>query len=257
MKRKQLFKNKLGDKLKKIKSILMRALVGIENMIFPILTFRVNFLLVIGVGYCIIAAPTYYEKALIDYTNTTVFKMKHSFLPGSGTGFIIRSPKGLSYLATNDHVCEHLAVNGVLVAEANDAMRTRYNVKILARDSKQDVCITTSPTKVRGFLLGKVPKIGQKIQTFGHPAGGPLRHSRGEVIAARLSEVIYGSFPELKTKLVAGFEISAVSAGGSSGSPVLDSHGLVVGIVFAGMPFNPYTTLMVSVKYIEALLLKL
>ena len=156
-------------------------------------------------------------------------------LKGEATGFFI-SPDGL--IATNHHVLESAADSTV---EAHLADGTVHRVSgFLAEDATHDLAILQA--EGRGFPalpLGDSDKVkeGLKVATWGSPMGLSFTLAEGIISAIRP-----GGLPaELPSTEQASrysgpiIQINASGAQGSSGSPIFDEDGQVIGVIHSGM----------------------
>lgn len=151
--------------------------------------------------------PAVYLIALLDDDGKT---------SGCGTGFLI-SPEGL--LVTNAHVIEG-AHTMIAKAENGGLFPIR---KVLGVDSLNDLALLQLEGKNLPFLpLAPAggAEAGSRIAVIGSPLGLQGTLSEGIVSARR---TLPGQTREV-------LQISAPISQGSSGSPVLDSQGRVVGI---------------------------
>jgi hypothetical protein len=133
----------------------------------------------------------------------------------SGTGFFI-SPNG--YLVTNAHVIAGVLRRSDIVATANDD--THYLVERIAyMDPQADIAILkfdcTDVVSLQPELHDDVEE-GQEILVIGNPEGLQGTVSNGLVAAIRTQENL--------------IQITAPISPGSSGSPVLNEEGRVVGV---------------------------
>jgi len=153
------------------------------------------------------ARPAVYLIALLDEDGKTT---------GSGTGFVI-SPDGL--LVTNAHVIEG-AKTMIAKAENGGLFPVR---KILATDPANDLALLQLEGKDLPCLPLAPPGLavaGSRIAVIGSPLGLEGTLSEGIVAARR-------KLPGQKREVL---QISAPISPGSSGSPVLDSQGRVIGV---------------------------
>ena len=135
-------------------------------------------------------------------------------LMASGTGFFVTE----GYVVTAAHVLEDAA--GCRI-ELSDGQQLRCSVA--ASDSAKDVAMLTvsgRPPATLRWGSSESMKDGDEVTVISNPLGQlPGTVSRGIISASR---VVKG------TKLL---QISAAISHGSSGAPVLDSRGQVIGIV--------------------------
>ena len=170
---------------------------------------------------------------------------------GHGSGFIANY-KGFRAIVTNSHVCQLANNNDELFVKKNLETKLR-TVKVLFRDRKHDVCITTVPKVFRssGLKLGMQPHEGDPIYVLGFPYGNRKSFVFGEwtgeqtiTIAYSYSKKecpgryktiqgIFGQYSACYIDIKAG-EITASTFPGNSGSAVVDNRGFIVGVLFAG-----------------------
>jgi hypothetical protein len=138
---------------------------------------------------------------------------------GLGTGFFINSR---GHIVTNYHV-----LLGAEQAVVRTQEGRRYPVKkIVAENKEADLVLIVTDIPAREVkpleVTGKLPEVGEKIYAIGHPMGLEKTVSEGIVSAVRklprLGEII---------------QITAPISPGSSGGPVFNSTGLVIGVARA------------------------
>ena len=138
---------------------------------------------------------------------------------GLGTGFFINSR---GQIVTNYHV-----IFGADQAVVRTQAGRRYPVKqIVAENKEADLVLLAadipsseiSPLEVSG----KLPEVGEKIYAIGHPMGLEKTVSEGIVSAIR-------KLPKLGDII----QITAAISPGSSGGPVFNSSGVVIGVARA------------------------
>jgi tetratricopeptide (TPR) repeat protein len=155
-----------------------------------------------------------------------------------GTGFLV---SGDGKLITNHHVIENAAS---VVAKADNG--GLFHLKgVLADDPKNDLVLLKLEGKDLPFIsLGNSDKIevGTRIAVIGSPLGLEGTLSEGIVSAERDLE---GEFKML--------QITAAISPGSSGSPVLNAKGEVVGVARALLQEGQALNFAVPVSYVRAL----
>lgn len=141
---------------------------------------------------------------------------------GTGSGFFIDT-NGL--VVTNYHVIEDGARIEVVLSDK----KTLNVVGTLAKDKTRDLAVVKVDTggTVQPLVLADRDTVqeGQEIVVLGHPMGLTFSTSEGIVSALRADEEL--------PKGVQGpvLQISAPISPGSSGSPVMNLEGQVVGVV--------------------------
>lgn len=133
-----------------------------------------------------------------------------------GTGFNL-APQGL--IVTNRHV-----IDSATSVEITFADGTRYIGQEIETIEGYDLAIIRLDGVGLPFLnLGaeSLPEAGQVVTIIGNPYGFQRISARGEILG----------YAQVNNEPI--FVINANIAPGSSGSPVLDAEGSVVGIIFA------------------------
>ena len=157
---------------------------------------------------------------------------------GLGTGFVVRDS---GWIVTNLHV----------IAGADRALITFANTKsfpvleVLNTSAAHDLALLRIDAKALPVLkLADSEKVrpGDAIVAIGHPLGLEDTVSNGLVSAVRQ----IGDLTAL--------QISAPIAPGSSGGPLLDEHGEVVGVATAILRGGQNLNLGVPAKYVQLLL---
>jgi S1-C subfamily serine protease len=220
--------------------ILQKIALKLKNLILKINMLNsvkvLLLLLIFSLGT--ITIPHVHSLWLINKANNVVFKMTslHNIDGGSGTGFIVKDPKGRKFLVTNYHVCQGLN-NGTpfLLATATVRPHTSHRVRILAASIEDDVCITTPVEREETpLILSDYFYIGQNVHLMGHPLGDIFRKSSGEIVGVKDITVMQYFLGIPIPVSYSAVQISNFARGGNSGSPVLNDWGNVVGILFAG-----------------------
>lgn len=147
----------------------------------------------------------------------------------AGTGFLIN---GNGYILTNHHLvrggCSNLLVSGLENDEklSGSVVATKEDTDLALIKIKLENDIFSFVRMKEGYKEVLMPELDERVHTLGFPDGeyGP----RGGLVEKR-------SDPKLGAK---GFTISMSTEGGASGSPVLDKHGLLLGIVWGGRDYK-------------------
>lgn len=156
----------------------------------------------------------------------------------TGSGFAVTDDR----LVTNRHVVAGAATLQVGTYDGQDVLVETAGTTVVA-----DLAIveTRSPLPAAVQLADEDPDIGDEVEIIGYPGGGRLTSSVGTVLAyeedplnANAGEVIVSS---------------ASAEPGSSGSPMYDSEGKVVGVVYAAAPDGSHS-LAVPVSTLRDLL---
>ena len=134
-----------------------------------------------------------------------------------GTGFYVLY-KGKSYILTNKHICD-----------GQTRILTEYGSrKVIAEAESQDICLVESE-KDTGLEIAEFPAQSlDKIHFIGFPQGNPLTAREGRIVG--MQQYV---FPWLAAHEINAILITAVAFPGSSGSPILNEYGKVIGILFA------------------------
>jgi len=157
---------------------------------------------------------------------------------GSGTGFYIQY-LDKTRIVTNKHICDQSEGPRQMFIGSK-----RY--RILAISKTQDLCILQSDRDLGLKLATSDVLPTDAVILVGHPRGLALTIREGHVMEEGSDIFDWISDKEVDYKM-----ISAISYPGNSGSPVTDSNGDVIGVLFAGSPqfiteglIVPYSTLV-------------
>lgn len=137
---------------------------------------------------------------------------------GVGSGFLV----GSDTLVTNRHV-----VDGSVQLEVDTWDGRHLTVAVASQASVDDLAILRLTTTFRDHaeLASSDPVPGDRVRAVGYPHGDKVTTTRGRVV-----DYVDGSkYDSLGSVLRASNEI----APGSSGGPLLDAAGRVVGVVYA------------------------
>jgi len=145
----------------------------------------------------------------------------------SGTGFIV-DPNG--YVLTNEHVVRDATDIEVLVG----ASQVRFEATVLAVDTENDLALLKIPaSRLPTVELGDSDEVRMlaAVVAMGYPAaltlGADLTVAEGQITAIRTN------MPGRQGKDT--FQTDAAIYHGSSGGPLFDVHGNVVGVNYAGI----------------------
>ena len=158
---------------------------------------------------------------------------------GQGTGFVI----GAGLIATNAHMVEGIHFASVGFVGGNDVFKVEA---VLGLDQKNDLAIILVPG-IKGddiLRLGDsdLVQIGQPIIAVGNPIG----------LAGTVSDGIISAFRFVDGERV--FQISAPISPGSSGGPILNMNGEVIGVATSGIPDGENLGFAVPVSYLQDIL---
>lgn len=161
---------------------------------------------------------------------------------GHGSGAVIENTRGGSYILTAGHVCEEAELEESskindfsfkLRFEVLDLEKERYTAKVIKINRKLDICIMFAEDLDRPAVKLRrksKPTIGEKVYNLAAPA------------------VIYDKnmFPILEGRYSGDLDIYSVytipAIGGSSGSPVVNKHGELVGMIHSVHRMFPFVS---------------
>lgn len=162
---------------------------------------------------------------------------------GRGSGFVIEH-EGRLWVVTNRHVVAAAGKTGLQLGfllgdptnptelavrvpwQGVEAIHKRADLALISLDRSGEVQDLIGSKQVRPLKLlaaGKKPRVMDKIWIVGHPGGLNLTATAGAISAIRGKEY----------RLI---QIDAMITHGSSGCPVFDRNGRVIGIASHGMP---------------------
>ncbi|MFN0107398.1 MAG: S1C family serine protease [Blastocatellia bacterium] len=167
-------------------------------------------------------APTLYEKSVISVVLiTSIDKMDNL---GQGSGVIVRSD---GIIATNFHVIKD-AVSARVQLRNGDIYD---DVSIIDVDERKDIAIL----KIKAVNLPALSfadsdklKVGSSVFAVGAPRGLEGSLSSGIISSVRTGSEVSPKFEGFRV-----IQFTAPISPGSSGGPLIDEYGKVVGIVFA------------------------
>lgn len=207
-------------------------------------------------------AHQYFLKKYVG--NKTIKVVNPLNFRNGGSGFYVKAPSGTVYIMTNRHVCELNSNNEVVIIEGNNNPKF-FSRNIIKMDNKHDICIIEAEQHKSSLDVASRLDEGDLINLVGHPTLQPLTISKGEFIGSRRIGIAYPptekgckkgdrEFMFMCISTMNANQITAYSRGGSSGSPVVNVYGNLVGILFAGDRNDQFVTFMVPLRDIKRFL---
>lgn len=157
---------------------------------------------------------------------------------GQGSGFVVQSD---GTIITNRHVVENATELRVELSDGD----IYDNVYVVNVDERRDLLMLKVPAVgLTSVTLGddKAVEVGDAVYAMGHPKGMGMTFSDG----------IVSGTPSLDG--VAILQITAPISPGSSGGPVINDRGEVVGVATAYLQDAQNLNLAVPSRYVEGLL---
>jgi len=218
-----------------------------------------------------------HQELLMSYMGSKGFKITNQLEQGSGSGSRVTLPSGVKIILTNRHVCD--------IAKKGELMRIispdgiKVDRPILVKSDKADLCAIAADSQEAPGLKLRPWDIGHQEHLFvvGHPKGRPQTLSTGMAIGFDEVTIAYGinmfnadecwgdliDAPPL-FKMFGVFNVcfktlsarisTAPGQPGSSGSPVVDFYGYLVGVLFAGDPESAHMSILVPYEDVKEFL---
>ncbi len=184
--------------------------------------------------------PQQIAKKALDATVLLVMEDADGHPLGLGSGFFVR--KGL--VATNLHVVED-AAKGYAKRVGQE---TKYAIEgITARDDGNDlVIIKVSAFDVPALTLGDSDgvQVGESVYAVGNPRG----------LDGTFSQGVISSIREVKTRK--RLQFTAPISPGSSGGPILNEVGEVIGVTVATFASGQNLNFAIPSNYLKALVVR-
>ena len=147
-----------------------------------------------------------------------------------GSGVVVGSRQGGAYVLTAAHVCESQSMVAfpfileyTIDIQTVDLQEKRYKSEIINMDPQLDTCILFTH-KLKGpvtKISRRPPRIGDRVYNVAAPAN---------IFYKNTVPILEGFFAgNIKERDVAIYSIPA--AGGSSGSPIFNSSGYLIGMI--------------------------
>lgn len=217
-------------------------------------------IVLLSVGSLIMNAQRLHKDFIRSMVSDKVFMLTNSENTSGGTGFLVEAPSGKSYIVTNSHVCN---IPGKQLFTEMEGRRVKLRIREVSRFT--DLCLVEQPGNLSGLDLASSIAIGEQVGIMGHPRLFPLTLSVGEYVGDLKNlemPLLEGECPAdlegpMATKTVKFMSFfgevevvvcmltvpvanisTAKALGGSSGSPVVNFWGNIVGVVFGGLTDN-------------------
>lgn len=201
-----------------------------------------------------------------DYIRDRVVKIHTK--NGSCSGVIIEVPSKKEYILTAAHCIAVLESGSALVT--NEAGETKASSMII-EDPKSDLMIMSNPFDITdGIELAESVIVHQKVKTLTHGAGKPTYRTNGEALVEELVTIPIGyaytpqqkkdciRMPKNKVFELIFMKMCAMSTmnlattasivPGSSGGPMLNMSGELIGIVSASDGYFSYMVRLSDIK---------
>tara|TARA_B100000963_G_scaffold340021_1_gene338258 strand:- start:5369 stop:6025 length:657 start_codon:yes stop_codon:yes gene_type:complete len=178
---------------------------------------------------------------------------------GYGTGIII-SNRG--HVLTNYHVIKNN--NNLEVAlnyeyDLNEYTDYIHKVKVLKRNPEKDLALLQIINPItylhKVHISIKKPKVGSKVHAIGHPNLQPWSYTSG-YISQILNDYEWTNEPNGRKRKANVYLTQTPVAEGSSGGPLLNQNGNLIGITTFGSHGNHFQNFAVTVDEILDFLLQ-
>ena len=168
----------------------------------------------------------------------SISTFKDSAELAAGSGFVI---SGDGLVATNYHVIE----GGDRITVKTSTGETFGRVSVIDADQRRDIAVLRLPTRglsALEFAALESVEVGDNVYAMGNPLGLEATFSSGIVSADRIIDGVQV------------FQITAPISSGSSGGPVVNVDGEVIGIASALMEGGQNINFVIPIKYVQGLL---
>lgn len=152
-----------------------------------------------------------------------------------GSGFLV----GAGLIVTNQHVIE--GASQILVESLGESDRSQVRARPAVTHPTVDLAVLNSKLTGEGLPLGEFDRVevGESVFVVGNPEGLQATFSKGIVSAVRSREE------------ASVLQITAPVSEGSSGGPVLNEQGKVIGVVYAVRPQGQNLNFAVPISYVR------
>ena len=176
-------------------------------------------------------ATQIYERVSSSVVVVSVFDANHRPI-GSGSGFFVGNGK---VIATNFHV-----VGGADIIRVTAPNGKSFQTSVLEKDEINDLALLGNRFAGKPLTLSeRPPKIGEDIMVIGNP----------KELDLTLSDGIVSGIREYEHRKV--YQITAPISPGSSGSPVLDKRGKVLGVATSSMKEGQNLNFAIPFMYVR------
>jgi S1-C subfamily serine protease len=190
------------------------------------------------------------EKVLVVEACTKKKVCTKSRYRSSGSGAVVKSELTGGYVLTAAHVCDDSDVikdfqTHIPGAKVNTTMKAvtldgdKYPVEVIDMDFKNDICMLWVDNLFEPPLLvaTKPPEPGDRVFNIAAPLG---------VYDRNMVPIFDGFYDGIDHRGIAFYSLPAF--GGSSGSPIVNHRGELIGMVHSTMRFFPQVTLSPNYK---------
>lgn len=240
----------LSRNFKKYKQRLFKRInADIKDMRKHLALLVTPIIIVAVFGTLAIKAPDWHEEYLI-YSNggsiVKILSIDHDNRSG-GTGFSL-SYRGKDYIVTNSHVCDVVKVKERVIIDFNDSWGIQAISGIIYQDPSKDLCLIRGVPGIPSLsIASNGPDIHDRVYVLGHPLLEPLTLAKGRYVGPVMvdlgEQMMLGDKCDGKiikqfiftfcVHSYASYLTTNATYPGNSGSPLLNSTGEVIGVVFA------------------------
>lgn len=167
-------------------------------------------------GFMAVAGPSKSD----DYIRHQVVRLYSD--EGSCSGEFVRAPSGKTYILTAGH-CRLLIHEGVIKVRDEDGRESEQPV--LDQDSQSDLMLLSAPNNHPGLDLAQESHRFEDVRSFTHGSNLDTFETRGQIVQERDIDGVpeVADAPQTIT--------TAWIVPGSSGGPVVDPSGDLIGVV--------------------------
>lgn len=156
----------------------------------------------------------------------------------TGTAFAVRSDGSGAWMITNRHVVtSEQGDDPVEIGVMFNHSRQTFRAELVRKHPNREVDMALLRVDVRGGvpvvpgIKSEPPVVGQPVVAIGFPLGVDLEGGRDFQRTGASATLVAGTISRLTSDVV---QIDGYGATGASGSPILDQHGHVVGVLYGG-----------------------